>query len=152
MFREALAIFRLFNMMRRDLYDLGIVSNGHIMTRELQTWAGIMPLRISQAVGKAAHEFMSDCIVEIDNLIYSQPGSPTYHRTRDLRKAHRVEKLSEGVYLIENTMPYAIFQHDGWTDRSGAFHPGRPWMDVAMTKNEKKYEQIMDVSVGGIFG
>jgi len=155
MIREILAVFSVFKMLNvtdPDLYDLAIVSNGHIMTRELQSWVGIMPSRINKAVGEAAREFMADCIVEIDNLIYSHPAPSTYHRTRNLRKSHKVSKLREGVYLIENTMSYAVYQHDGWSDPSGTFHHGRPWMDLAMAKNEKKYEKMMDVSVRGIFG
>lgn len=30
--------------------------------------------------------------------------------------------------------PYPVAQHEGWTDRGGGWHPGRPFMRVAVEK------------------
>lgn len=117
------------------------------MTRELSSWAAIMPARTNQQVRLAAQEFMKDCIVEIDNQIYSQPAPENYKRTNRLRKGHELKQLAQGVYLVSNLVSYAVCQHDGWTDRSGVWHAGRPWMDTAMRNNEAKYEHIIDQAV-----
>jgi len=134
------------------MQDLGIVSNGHILTRELQGWASAFPSYMDKQVRMCAQEFVRDCIIEIDKMIYSQPAGEGYTRTKKLRKGHTMRKVGEGVYLVENLVPYAFYQHDGWTDAGGASHAGRPWMDTALANNEKKYEGILDKSVMDMWG
>ena len=134
------------------MFDLVIASNVHILTREMQSWATLIPSRQDKAVRKAAQEFVKDCKVEIDNLIYSKPPSDTYSRTGNLRRSHKFRRIAEGVYLIENVAPYAIYQHDGWRDPGGHWHQGRPWMDTALAKNQEKYAQIIDEAISGLFG
>jgi hypothetical protein len=134
------------------MYDLGVVSNGHILTRELSSWATIIPSRVNAAVREVSQEFVKDCVAEIDEMIYAQPAGEGYKRTRLLRNSHKASKLAEGVYLVKNTASYAIYQHDGWTDHAGGWHPGRPWMDTALAKNESKYQNIIDKATSDIFG
>jgi hypothetical protein len=132
------------------MYDLGITSNFHILVREFQSWSTIVPKALDQAVRSAAQEYVRDCVKTIDDMIYSRPSDSDYVRTKKLRKGHKIKKLAEGVYLITNHTPYAIYQHDGWTDRGGNFHPGRPWMEVALWVNREKYVGMMDVKLGDV--
>jgi hypothetical protein len=151
MLKEMLSIFRLFNIVGLDLYDLKIIGNGHILTREMGKWAQIMPLRIDRAVRAVAQEFTRDCVKSIDKFIYHQPASSDYQRTKKLRKGHTMRRLGEGYYVVENLVPYAWYQHEGWTDRGGNYHIGRPWMDFALIDNQEKYSEMMDDAVNGLW-
>jgi len=134
------------------MFDLKITSNGHILTRELQGWAANYSSYQNRQVRLVAQEFVKDCIKEIDDIIYSTPAGEDYKRTKVLRKGHKLRKVGDGFYVVGNYAPYAIFQHDGWRDRGGVWHAGRPWMDIAAHKNEAKYAQMLDKTILDMWG
>jgi hypothetical protein len=107
---------------------------------------------MDRQVRLVAQEFVRDCLVEIDDLIYSKPAPDGYTRTKNLRNGHKIKKLGDSTYLIGNYVPYAIFQHDGWTSRGGNWNPGRPWMEIALYKNTNKYVNMLDKSIADMWG
>ena len=151
MFREIIAIFRMFNITSLGLHDLKVMGNGHILARELGSWSQVLPSRLDKAVTAVAHEFVQDCIKEIDELIYSKPAPEGYTRTKKLKKGHSMRRVSEGVYVVSNLVPYALPVHDGYVDRGGNYRAGRPWMDLAALKNDKKYKNMIDEATSGLF-
>jgi hypothetical protein len=44
--------------------------------------------------------------------------------------------LREGRWtrLIRDSVEYGIYQHEGWHDRAGVYHAGRPFMRMAFEK------------------
>lgn len=112
---------------------------------EMKSLGNTFLSEVDKAVFEAAKEYMKDCIIEIDALIYSQPASPYYpKRTKFLRRSHHIRRLTQGVFLIFNDASYAEYQHDGWDG-----HAGRPWMQNPLDRNANKYRDIIADKVGG---
>lgn len=119
-------------------------SNVDMLATEMKGLGSQFMSRVDKGVMTAAREFMKDCITEIDSMIYSQPLSVTYGmRTKFLRRSHHLRRITQGVFLVFNDADYALPQHDGWHDRGGVFHRGRPWMDSAANKNRDRYREII---------
>jgi hypothetical protein len=127
-------------------------SNIDRLTTEMKGLGGGFFDNVDEGVKAAAMEFMRDCIIEIDSMIYSQPGSTYGMRTKFLRRSHHLRQVVKGVYMVFNDADYALPQHDGWHDRGGGFHAGRPWMDSAAEKNRDKYKGIISDVLGRWFG
>lgn len=119
-------------------------SNVDKLANEMKGLGGTFMSSVDKGVMAAAREFMKDCIIEIDSMIYSQPLSVTYgKRSKFLRRSHHLRRITKGVFLVFNDADYALPQHDGWHDRGGGWHAGRPWMDSAANKNRDKYREII---------
>lgn len=118
-----------------------IPSNVHTIASTMRkAGAGFLD-EMDAAVGDNAKMFLKACIIKIDEKIYSQPPASTYGkgtgrpRTKFLRRSHHIKRLDKARWLLWNDARYAIYQHEGWTDKSGKFHPGRPWMREAIEQN-----------------
>ena len=84
---------------------------------------------------------MKECMVQIDALIYSTPPSPSYRRTKNLRRSHHMKKIAPMAVLIYNDAQYSGWVHDG-TYKMAA----RPWMEraIANTIGEQKNRLTRD--------
>lgn len=134
------------------MVPMGITSNIDALTGEMKALGGKFMDDTDRAVMAGAREFLKDCITEIDSMIYSQPLSATYgKRTKNLRRRHHIRRIVKGVFLVFNDADYALAQHDGWHDRGGKFHAGRPWMDSAATKGKDKYKEVIADVLGKWF-
>ena len=93
-----------------------------------------------QAIGRAMRENAKVClrgtIVQIDALIYSQPEFGHYHRTKNLRRSNKLEKVSNFTWLLYNDAEYAGHVHDGTENMTG-----RPWMANAIELAEEQCER-----------
>jgi hypothetical protein len=130
---------------------MSISSNIDKMAAQMAGFGSKFDMRVDRAVGKAAKEFLKDCIAEIDALIYSQKGSSVYKRTKNLRRSHHIRRIVLGIWLVFNDADYAIPVHDGWSNRKGGSMPARSWMEIAKRKNAQKYKNTIADDIKDIF-
>jgi len=136
------------------MLGMDISSNINVLVSEMKGMGAGFGAGVDKAVGEAAKTFLKDCIVEIDSLIYSQTGSPYYHRTKNLRRSHKIRRITSGVWLVfsdKSVAAYGNIVHDGWKNSKGGSMPSRPWMSNAARKNKKKYKQIIADGLKGFF-
>lgn len=106
------------------------------------------PKAIDAALGANAVLALRESIVQIDALIYSTPESESYHRTKNLRRSNKVEKLGEMTWLVFNDAEYAEPVHDG----TSQMQP-RPWMKNAIdTVQEKMDENLLEAGTRALAG
>jgi HK97 gp10 family phage protein len=112
--------------------------------RKFKARADKIPNAIDQTVGTNAKIVLKESIVQIDDLIYSQPQSPSgYERTKNLRRSNKISKLSYATWLVYNDAEYAGYVHDGTSAM-----PARPWMQNAIdNKQAEMSKNLEDVGV-----
>lgn len=118
---------------------LSILSDA---TKEAEQWrkrVEAFPEGIDKAVGNNAKLVLKGSIEMIDDLIYSTPEGPTYQRTKNLRRANKIERLAPMSWLVYNDAEYAGFVHDGTTTM-----PARPWMGNSVDANEVQMRQNLE--------
>ncbi len=138
--------------------SMSISSNATQMATNMIGAGQVFAGKVDKAVGEAAKTFLRDCIIEIDAMIYSQPASDAYKRTKNLRRRHHIRRIVDGVWMVFNDAMdddgngYAVPVHDGWANSKGGHMPARPWMETAGRKNEKKYKNIIADELKDAFG
>jgi HK97 gp10 family phage protein len=106
---------------------MSVFSDIGIKYEEFHKKVEEFPEAIDKAVGQNAAMALKETIVQIDALIYSTPESPTYKRTKNLRRSNKIKKLGPMAWLLYNDAEYAGAVHNG-TSRVGP----RPWMRNAI--------------------
>lgn len=109
--------------------------------------ANKVPDMIDKAVALNASIAMKSTIFHIDQLVYEQPNSGDYSRTKNLRRSNKLKKLEFATWLLYNDADYAGYVHNGTSQMEA-----RPWMATAikmttptMSKNlEELGMKIMD--------
>lgn len=102
------------------------VTNVASVLREFRKATSDFPKAISKAVASNAKLVIRGSVEQADMLIYSTPEGE-YHRTKNLRRSNKVEKISNLAWLVYNDAEYAEYVHDG-TSRMDP----RPWMGNAI--------------------
>jgi len=91
---------------------------------------------------------LKECIVQIDALIYSQPESPYYRRTKNLRRSHHMRKIAPLAVLIFNDAQYSGWVHDGTIKMSA-----RPWMEQAIANTaEVQIQNLTEAGTKALLG
>lgn len=49
------------------------------------------------------------------------------------------KRVKRGVWRLEDGVLYGIFQHEGYHDRGGNYHKGRPFMRSPFVENRQKW-------------
>jgi hypothetical protein len=102
------------------------ITNVGQVLEEFRRAASDFPVAVATAVANNAKMVLRESIKQIDDLVYSVPEGE-YHRTKNLRRANKIEKVSELAWLVYNDAEYAEYVHDG-TSRAEP----KPWMGNAI--------------------
>jgi hypothetical protein len=105
-------------------------------TTRLDTILRRMDARAEDALGDAGEDLEAMVKAEIRAMDVIDKG--------DLLNSVEWRPMSSGGDVVRGTVsvgakspqgfPYPVAQHEGWTDRGGGWHHGRPFMRVAVEK------------------
>jgi hypothetical protein len=113
-------------------------------TTRLDTILRRMPTERDDALGDAGEdleamvkaEVRAMGVVDTERLLDSVEWRPNTSAGGD---------VSYGVVVVpaksDAGFPYPIAQHEGWTDRGGGWHAGRPFMRSAVEKFKKYFRE-----------
>lgn len=116
--------------------NLRVFSNIALVAAQTAKEFEAFPEGISKAVAKNAKVVLAESIVQIDVLLYSQPETPSYHRTKNLRRSNSIKQVGPMSWLVYNDARYAGPVHDGTSVMSP-----RPWMQTAIELKEVELEE-----------
>ncbi len=107
--------------------EVNINSNARQARENLRRAREAIPTALSNVIGNLAKRGLRDSVREIDELVYSTPESPSYPRTKNLRRANKIRPVGPFSWMLYNDAEYAGHVHDG----TSQMEP-RPWMRNAV--------------------